>query len=101
MDTRAVLEPLAPHREAGARSLGARGGQWPCATSSRSPLPRLAVGVTGLHPSRFDMDTCTYHFSWDTRAACAVKPQEVQMVNGTITNPVNGRSVSLGDIYFK
>lgn len=47
------------------------------------------------------MDTCTYHFSWDSRAACAVKPQEVQMVNGTITNPVDGRSISLGDIYFK
>ncbi|XP_037376580.1 cation-independent mannose-6-phosphate receptor isoform X2 [Talpa occidentalis] len=50
---------------------------------------------------RFDGDTCTYHFSWDSRAACAVKPQEVQMVNGTITNPLNGKSVSLGDIYFK
>ncbi|XP_014304449.1 LOW QUALITY PROTEIN: cation-independent mannose-6-phosphate receptor [Myotis lucifugus] len=50
---------------------------------------------------RFDVDTCTYHFSWDSRAACAVKPQEVQMVNGTITNPINGKSVSLGDIYFK
>ena len=47
------------------------------------------------------MGSCTYHFSWDSRAACAVKPQEVQMVNGTITNPANGRSFSLGDIYFK
>lgn len=52
-------------------------------------------------PSRFDMDSCTYFFSWDSRAACAVKPQEVQMVNGTITNPVDGKRVSLGDIYFK
>ncbi|XP_014444729.1 cation-independent mannose-6-phosphate receptor [Tupaia chinensis] len=51
--------------------------------------------------SRFDIDSCTYYFSWDSRAACAVKPQEVQMVNGTITNPVNGKSFSLGDIYFK
>ncbi|KAF6114200.1 insulin like growth factor 2 receptor [Phyllostomus discolor] len=50
---------------------------------------------------RFDRDSCTYHFSWDTRAACAVKPQEVQMVNGTVTNPVNGKSVDLRDIYFK
>lgn len=50
---------------------------------------------------RFDIDSCTYYFSWDSRAACAVKPQEVQMVNGTITNPVNGKSFSLGDIYFK
>ncbi|XP_047625757.1 cation-independent mannose-6-phosphate receptor [Phacochoerus africanus] len=51
--------------------------------------------------SRFDVDSCTYHFRWDSRAACAVKPQEVQMVNGTFTNPANGQSFSLGDIYFK
>ncbi|KAM9666055.1 cation-independent mannose-6-phosphate receptor [Trichechus inunguis] len=50
---------------------------------------------------RFDIDSCTYYFSWDTRAACAVRPQEVEMVNGTITNPINGKSFSLGDIYFK
>ncbi|XP_007943478.1 cation-independent mannose-6-phosphate receptor [Orycteropus afer afer] len=51
--------------------------------------------------SRFDIDSCTYYFRWDTRAACAVKPQEVEVVNGTITNPINGKSFSLGDIYFK
>ncbi|XP_058516485.1 cation-independent mannose-6-phosphate receptor isoform X4 [Ochotona princeps] len=50
---------------------------------------------------RFDTDSCTYYFSWDSRAACAVKPQEVQMENGTLINPVNGKSVSLGDMYFK
>ncbi|XP_006882881.1 PREDICTED: cation-independent mannose-6-phosphate receptor [Elephantulus edwardii] len=50
---------------------------------------------------RFDIDSCTYHFLWDTRAACAVKPQEVEMVNGTILNPASGRRFSLGDIYFK
>lgn len=70
-----------------------------CLSSSRSPG---LLGVTGpCAAPRFDADSCTYHFSWDSRAACAVKPQEVQMVNGTVTNPVNGRSVSLGDIYFK
>uniref|UniRef100_A0A673TKJ8 Cation-independent mannose-6-phosphate receptor n=1 Tax=Suricata suricatta TaxID=37032 RepID=A0A673TKJ8_SURSU len=62
----------------------------PCARSQRV-----------LPPSRFDVDSCTYYFSWDSRAACAVKPQEVRMVNGTITNPRNGKSFSLGDIYFK
>uniref|UniRef100_A0A8C0X744 Cation-independent mannose-6-phosphate receptor n=1 Tax=Castor canadensis TaxID=51338 RepID=A0A8C0X744_CASCN len=51
--------------------------------------------------SRFDIDSCTYYFRWDSRAACAVRPQEVHMVNGTLTNPVNGKSFSLGDIYFK
>ncbi|KAM4866079.1 cation-independent mannose-6-phosphate receptor isoform 2-T3 [Thomomys bottae] len=50
---------------------------------------------------RFDIDSCTYYFRWDSRAACAVRPQEVRMVNGTLTNPVNGKSFSLGDIYFK
>ncbi|XP_075410409.1 cation-independent mannose-6-phosphate receptor isoform X1 [Tenrec ecaudatus] len=50
---------------------------------------------------RFDIDSCTHYFRWDTRAACAVKPQEVEMVNGTFTNPSNGQSFSLGNIYFK
>jgi insulin-like growth factor 2 receptor len=30
-----------------------------------------------------------------------VRPQEVTMVNGTLTNPVTGKSFSLGEIYFK
>lgn len=64
--------------------------------------PRLRDVTAPLpSPSRFDVDSCTYYFSWDSRAACAVKPQEVQMVNGTITSPINGKSISLGDIYFK
>lgn len=68
-----------------------------------SAVIELTCAKTVGRPSfmRFDIDSCTYYFSWDSRAACAVKPQEVQMVNGTITNPVNGKSFSLGDIYFK
>lgn len=50
---------------------------------------------------RFDIDSCTYYFYWYSRAACAVRPQEVNMVNGTLTNPVTGKSFSLGEIYFK
>uniref|UniRef100_A0A4X2LI69 Cation-independent mannose-6-phosphate receptor n=1 Tax=Vombatus ursinus TaxID=29139 RepID=A0A4X2LI69_VOMUR len=50
---------------------------------------------------RFDRESCTYYIMWETRAACAVKPQEVEMVNGTIINPVNDKRLSLGDIYFK
>ncbi|XP_068926465.1 cation-independent mannose-6-phosphate receptor [Petaurus breviceps papuanus] len=50
---------------------------------------------------RFDRENCTYYIMWETRAACAVKPQEVEMVNGTIINPVNDKRLSLGDIYFK
>ncbi|KAM7135316.1 cation-independent mannose-6-phosphate receptor isoform 2-T2 [Molossus nigricans] len=68
-----------------------------------STVLELACAKTVGRPAfrRFDMDSCTYYFSWDSRAACAVKPQEVQMVNGTITNPADGQSVNLGDIYFK
>lgn len=68
-----------------------------------STVIELTCAKTVGRPSfkRFDTETCTYYFSWDSRAACAVKPQEVQMVNGTITNPLNGKSVSLRDIYFK
>ncbi|XP_019519312.1 PREDICTED: cation-independent mannose-6-phosphate receptor [Hipposideros armiger] len=68
-----------------------------------STVIELTCAKTEGRPSfeRFDADSCTYYLGWDSRAACAVKPQEVQMVNGTITNPLNGKSVSLGDIYFK
>ncbi|KAK2501049.1 hypothetical protein MC885_011037 [Smutsia gigantea] len=68
-----------------------------------STVIELTCAKTVGRPSfkRFDLDSCTYYFSWDSRAACAVKPQEVQMVNGTFTNPINGKSFSLGDIYFK
>lgn len=80
----------------------------------RCPGPELSLTLCAMAPkdpsepsgdlvpsSRFDSDTCTYYFGWDSRAACAVRPQEVSMVNGTLTNPVTGKSFSLGDIYFK
>ncbi|XP_044616685.2 cation-independent mannose-6-phosphate receptor [Equus asinus] len=68
-----------------------------------SAVIELTCAKTVGRPSfkGFDIESCTYSFRWDSRAACAVKPQEVQVVNGTITNPVNGKSFSLGDIYFK
>lgn len=59
------------------------------------------VTVAMSAPLRFDIDSCTYYFYWYSRAACAVRPQEVNMVNGTLTNPVTGKSFSLGEIYFK
>ncbi|KAL4699646.1 hypothetical protein H8957_000590 [Semnopithecus entellus] len=77
---------------------------YPCGgNKTASSVIELSCTKTVGRPAfkRFDSDSCTYYFSWDSRAACAVKPQEVQMVNGTITNPINGKSFSLGDIYFK
>nr|XP_060609655.1 cation-independent mannose-6-phosphate receptor [Anolis sagrei ordinatus] len=50
---------------------------------------------------RIDEENCAYYITWETRAACAVKPQEVTIKNGTVINPVTGANFSLGDIYYK
>ncbi|XP_006264642.3 cation-independent mannose-6-phosphate receptor [Alligator mississippiensis] len=50
---------------------------------------------------RFDGENCAYYITWETRAACAVKPQEVEIVNGTVINPTSGKNFSLGDIFYK
>ncbi|XP_023555112.1 cation-independent mannose-6-phosphate receptor [Octodon degus] len=77
---------------------------YPCGENkTASSVIELTCAKTVGRPvfKRFDTDSCTYYFRWDSRAACAVRPQEVRMVNGTLTNPMNGKSFSLGDIYFK
>ncbi|XP_055982014.1 cation-independent mannose-6-phosphate receptor isoform X3 [Sorex fumeus] len=76
----------------------------PCGENrTASTVIELACAGTVGKPAfkRFDADNCTYHFSWDSRAACAVKPREVTMTNGTLTHPSTGKTVSLEDIYFK
>ncbi|KAG5277430.1 hypothetical protein AALO_G00117510 [Alosa alosa] len=40
-----------------------------------------------------------FWLEWETRAACAVEQQEVEMVNGTITLPDTGARINLGDLY--
>uniref|UniRef100_A0A8C4YSS2 Insulin like growth factor 2 receptor n=1 Tax=Gopherus evgoodei TaxID=1825980 RepID=A0A8C4YSS2_9SAUR len=57
------------------------------------------IGEPRLH--RIDEENCTYYITWGTRAACAVKPQEVEIVNGMVINPTTGKNFSLGDIYYK
>ncbi|XP_074023125.1 cation-independent mannose-6-phosphate receptor [Numenius arquata] len=57
------------------------------------------VGMPMLQ--RIDEENCAYYITWDTRAACAVKQQEVEVVNGTVINPATGKNFSLGDIYYK
>ncbi|XP_060061207.1 cation-independent mannose-6-phosphate receptor isoform X2 [Erinaceus europaeus] len=77
---------------------------YPCGENkSSSAVVELNCAKTVGKPSfsRFDIDSCTYYFNWPSRAACAVKPQEIQMVNGTLTNPKTGRSAGLGQLYFK
>lgn len=48
-----------------------------------------------------DEEECKYHILWESRAACAVKPEVVNVVNGTIINPSNGKSAGLGNLYSK
>lgn len=50
---------------------------------------------------RIDEENCAYYITWDTRAACSVKPQEVEVLNGTVINPATGKNFSLGDVYYK
>lgn len=54
-----------------------------------------------VFPVRIDEDNCVYYIIWETRAACAVKPQEVEIVNGMVVNPATGKNFSLGEIYNK
>uniref|UniRef100_A0A8C5WXI9 Insulin like growth factor 2 receptor n=1 Tax=Laticauda laticaudata TaxID=8630 RepID=A0A8C5WXI9_LATLA len=51
--------------------------------------------------NRIDEENCAYYITWETRAACAVKPQEVKIENGTVINPETGKNFSLGNIYYK
>uniref|UniRef100_A0A8C1I7W5 Insulin-like growth factor 2 receptor n=1 Tax=Cyprinus carpio TaxID=7962 RepID=A0A8C1I7W5_CYPCA len=41
-------------------------------------------------------ESCEYWVEWETRSACAVKQEEVEMVNGTIKLPETGAIFSLG-----
>ncbi|CAM5101789.1 unnamed protein product [Eretmochelys imbricata] len=56
------------------------------------------VGEPMLHS--IDEENCTYYITWGTRAACAVKQQEVEIVNGMVINPTTGNNFSLGDLYY-
>lgn len=49
---------------------------------------------------RVDEAACEFVIGWETRSACAVKPQGVDMVNGTIQVPGTGAQFSLGALYF-
>ncbi|KAM4632802.1 LOW QUALITY PROTEIN: cation-independent mannose-6-phosphate receptor [Polymixia lowei] len=63
---------------------------------------QLTCGSTVGHPTLISADeaTCEFVFGWETRAACAEKQREVEMVNGTIQVPDTGASLSLGALYF-
>eukprot|EP00062_Callorhinchus_milii_P000078 gi/632935035/ref/XP_007887464.1/ PREDICTED: cation-independent mannose-6-phosphate receptor [Callorhinchus milii] len=63
----------------------------------------LQCSSTGSSPmlQRIDEEKCEFSILWQTRAACAVKPQVVKMVNGTIVNQSTGQTVDLSAIYSK
>lgn len=52
-------------------------------------------------PCSADEASCEFVIGWETRLACAVKQQEVEMLNGTIDVPDSGVSLSLGTLYFR
>ncbi|KAF7662089.1 hypothetical protein LDENG_00246530 [Lucifuga dentata] len=63
---------------------------------------QLSCGSTMGHPTLISIDdaACEFLIGWETRAACAVKQREVEIVNGTIQVPDTGASLSLGALYF-
>ncbi|XP_064196429.1 cation-independent mannose-6-phosphate receptor [Anguilla rostrata] len=64
---------------------------------------QLTCGKTVGSPRllRVDEQACEFWLEWETRAACAVTQQEVEMVNGTIRVPDTGVSFSLGALYYR
>ncbi|XP_058881252.1 cation-independent mannose-6-phosphate receptor [Acipenser ruthenus] len=65
-------------------------------------IVQLECATTFGTPSlvKVDEENCEFWLLWKTRAACAVKPQEVRMVNGTIAIPATGVNLNLGNIFF-
>ncbi|XP_068609541.1 cation-independent mannose-6-phosphate receptor [Brachionichthys hirsutus] len=63
---------------------------------------QLSCGSTVGRPTLKSIDkaSCEFVIGWETRSACAVKQEEVVMVNGTIQVPDTGASLSLGPLYF-
>ncbi|XP_056283695.1 cation-independent mannose-6-phosphate receptor [Pseudoliparis swirei] len=63
---------------------------------------QLSCGATVGRPALISIDeaSCEFVIGWETRSACAVMQQEVEMVNGTIQIPNTGASLSLGKLYF-
>ncbi|XP_060907562.1 cation-independent mannose-6-phosphate receptor [Labrus mixtus] len=63
---------------------------------------QLSCGTIMGRPALISVNetSCEFVIGWETRSACAVKPREVEMKNGTIQVPDTGVSLSLGDLYF-
>ncbi|KAG7460969.1 hypothetical protein MATL_G00204630 [Megalops atlanticus] len=64
---------------------------------------QLTCGHTVGSPKlvRVDEGACEFWVAWETRVACAVEQQEVEMINGTIRVPDTGASFSLGALYYR
>lgn len=64
---------------------------------------QLKCGSTFGHPKLLfkEEKSCEFWFEWETRSACAVKQEEVEMVNGTIKVPKTGATFSLGALYYR
>ncbi|XP_067845330.1 cation-independent mannose-6-phosphate receptor [Heptranchias perlo] len=79
-------------------------GYFACSTGKHAKTTiQLQCSSTGGVPElkSFDEKSCEFLIKWETRAACAVKPQEVYMVDATIKSPSTGQKVNLSVIYSK
>ncbi|XP_067900725.1 cation-independent mannose-6-phosphate receptor [Heterodontus francisci] len=79
-------------------------GYFACSTGKHAKTTiQMHCSSTGGAPElkSFDEKECEFLISWETRAACVVKPQEVYMVDATIKSPSTGKKVNLSAIYSK
>uniref|UniRef100_UPI00398E403E cation-independent mannose-6-phosphate receptor n=1 Tax=Pristiophorus japonicus TaxID=55135 RepID=UPI00398E403E len=79
-------------------------GYFACSTGKHAKTTiQLQCSSTSGAPvlESFDEKECEFVIIWETRAACAVKPQEVYIVGETIKSPTTGQKVNLAAIYSK
>ncbi|XP_050994418.1 LOW QUALITY PROTEIN: cation-independent mannose-6-phosphate receptor [Labeo rohita] len=64
---------------------------------------QLKCGSTVGHPKllKEDKTACEFWVEWETRSACAVKQEEVEMINGSIKVPETGAIFNLGGLYYR
>ncbi|XP_038659271.1 cation-independent mannose-6-phosphate receptor isoform X2 [Scyliorhinus canicula] len=79
-------------------------GYFACSTGKHAKTAiQMQCSSTGGAPElkSFDEKECEFLIMWETRAACARKPQEVYVVDGAIKSPATGQKVDLSAIYSK
>ncbi|XP_078412852.1 cation-independent mannose-6-phosphate receptor [Cetorhinus maximus] len=79
-------------------------GHFACSTGkhAKTTIQMQCSSTSGAPELKsFDEKECEFLIIWETRAACAIKPQEVYVVDATIKSPTTGQKVNLSAIYSK